>query len=217
MQQDLSDITVVLDRSGSMESCRSDAEGGLNAFIETQKAQPGRARFTLVQFDHLYEVVHNGIPIADVPRCELVPRGNTALYDAIGRTINEIGARLAALPEVERPGLVCVVILTDGLNNASREFSSDQVKKMIGHQQAAYKWQFTYLGANQDAFVVADAIGVNRVSAANYTPGTSKEAFAGAANNVARMRSASAGGQSVSNRYTEDEVKAMAEDPDGSK
>src|SRR5256885_1489485 len=113
MRNDLTDITVVMDRSGSMNSCRSDAEGGLNAFIKEQKELPGEALFTLVQFDTEYEVVHKAKPIKDVPKCILTPRGGTALLDALGRTIHQTGDRLLAFPEHQRPALVCFVIITD--------------------------------------------------------------------------------------------------------
>jgi hypothetical protein len=160
VRQDLTDITVVMDRSGSMEACRTDAEGGLNQFVEDQKRQGGEALFTLVQFDHEYEFVHKGVPVRDVPRLTLVPRGSTALLDALGRAIVETGERLTAMPEADRPGLVVFVILTDGGENASREYTRAKVKEMVEHQQNAYKWKFTYLGANQDAFAEAGSIGI---------------------------------------------------------
>lgn len=211
MRKDLTDITVVLDRSGSMQSIRKDAEGGLNAFIEAQKAQPGEARFSLVQFDHEYELVHSGVPIRDVPRCLLAPRGGTALLDAVGRTINDIGARLAALPEADRPGLVVVVIVTDGQENQSREFTRERVREMIAHQSDVYKWQFTYLGANQDAFAEAHKIGIASVTTANFAPANSRKAFDAAAANVARMRSCSAAGGDVQSHYTSAERASLTE------
>src|SRR5262249_34920935 len=152
MRKDLTDITVVVDRSGSMAACQSDAEGGLNTFINEQKRLPGESLFTLVQFDTEYEFVHKGIPIRDVPPYHLVPRGSTALLDAVGRAIIETGERLRNMKEADRPGLVVFVILTDGQENSSREFQLAKIKEMVQHQQDVYKWQFTYLGANQDAF-----------------------------------------------------------------
>src|SRR6185437_887189 len=112
------DITIVLDRSGSMEVIADDTVGGFNQFLKEQKKVPGKALLTLVQFDHEYQFVHQAVPIGSVPlltRKTYVPRGSTALLDAIGRAINETGQRLAALPEPERPGNVIVMILTDGL------------------------------------------------------------------------------------------------------
>jgi hypothetical protein len=210
MRNDLSDITVVLDRSGSMSLCKDDAEGGLNDFIKRQKEGPGSASFTLVQFDNVYEFVHRAVPIAQVPHCPLVPRGSTALLDAVGRAIAETGERLGAMPEADRPGLVVFVIVTDGQENASKEFTLDKVKEMIRHQQDVYKWQFTFLGANQDAFAAGGRMGVAAAGIANYAQAGA--AFRASASNVVRMRTASAGGQSVSNYYTEDEQKEMAGD-----
>ncbi len=208
MRQDLTDITVVLDRSGSMHACQSDSEGGLNRFIADQKKLPGAAVFTLVQFDTEYEFVHRAVPIRDVPHCPLVPRGNTALLDAVGRAIVETGERLAKTPEKDRPGLVAFVILTDGQENSSREFSLARVREMISHQQDVYKWQFTYLGANQDAFAEAGSLGIAG-AAANITNQTHQAAWAAASAHTGRMREAARLNMRVVNQYTAEEKKAM--------
>ena len=171
MRTDLTDITMVIDRSGSMQSIQSDAEGGINSFIEQQKQEPGEANVTLVQFDSEYEFVHSGVPIRQVPAFRLVPRGSTALLDAVGRAINETGARLAAMDEAQRPGLVVFVIVTDGEENSSREFTRDQIRKMVEHQQSAYKWQFTFLAANQDAFAAGGSMGIAQDGIAAYSMG----------------------------------------------
>jgi hypothetical protein len=209
MRQDLTDITVVMDRSGSMEACRTDAEGGLNQFVSDQKKQGGEALFTLVQFDTEYEFVHKGVPVRDVPRLTLVPRGSTALYDALGRAIVETGERLTAMPEADRPGLVVFVILTDGLNNASREYTRAKVKEMVEHQQTAYKWQFTYLGANQDAFVEAKGLGIPAAASASYGIGSTREVMGLVSSKVSDMRSASAGGTEVDCSYSDEEREAV--------
>ena len=99
MNENLTDITLVMDRSGSMEARRRDAEGGVNTFIQEQAREPGEAVLTLVQFDTEYEVVHNGVAIHEVPRFTLRPRGATALLDAVGRAILETGKRLEAMPD----------------------------------------------------------------------------------------------------------------------
>lgn len=208
MRADLTDITVVVDRSGSMASCRKDAVGGLNTFIDEQKKQPGEAIFTLVQFDNEYEFVHKGIPLKDVPACDLVPRGGTALLDAVGRAIAETGARLKAMPEDQRPGLVVFVILTDGGENASREFTSEAVRSMIETQTNTYKWQFTFLGANQDSFAAAGSIGIAKGGTANYA--NTSAAFSGTSSKVTRMRSASLNAAPIDNTYTPQELSAMA-------
>lgn len=209
MRTDLTDITVVLDRSGSMASCRADAEGGLNTFIDKQKKEPGSAIFTLVQFDDKYDFVHRGIPISEVPKCTLEPRGSTALLDAVGKAIAETGQRLKAMPENQRPGLVVFVIVTDGGENSSVEYRKDQIKQMIALQQNVYKWQFTFLGANQDAFAEAGSLAIHTAGIANYEACRSPQAFAAAGSNVARMRQMTALGQDVINAFTDEELKSM--------
>jgi hypothetical protein len=211
MQLDLTDIVVVLDRSGSMQACKGDAEGGLNSFVEDQKKRPGRANFTLVQFDTEYEFVHRGVPISQVPPFTLVPRGWTALLDAVGRAIIETGDRLAKTPEAQRPGLVALVIITDGLENSSKEFDKEQIKQLIQHQTEVYKWQFTFLGANQDAFAAAGGIGITADKAANFALRKTANAFAAASGNMARMRSAAAKGKEVICAYTDEEKAEMSD------
>ena len=170
MRSDLTDITLVVDRSGSMQSIREDAEGGVNAFLQEQAKQPGEALLTLVQFDTEYEFVHRGVPIKHVPAYTLMPRGNTALLDAVGRAINETGERLSKMAETDRPGLVVFVIMTDGLENSSQEFTKAQIKQQIEEQQSKYSWQFTFLGANQDAFAEAGGMGIGYHGAARICP-----------------------------------------------
>ena len=210
MNNNLTDITVVLDRSGSMASCRADAEGGLNTFVETQSQQPGDALFTLVEFDDQYNFVHKGVPIKKVPPYNLVPRGRTALLDAIGRAINETGQRLGKMPESDRPGLVVFAILTDGGENASTEFNGAQVRAMIEDQTKEQNWQFTYLGANQDAFAVAGAMGIKAESTMNYSTAKSEQTFRSLSANTTRMRATKSLGGKVVSEYTEDERNSSA-------
>ena len=209
MNQNLTDITLVVDRSGSMQAIRADAEGGVNAFIADQARQPGEALLTLVQFDTNYDFVHSGIPVKQAPKYELVPRGATALLDAVGRAINETGARLAKLPENDRPGLVVFVVMTDGQENSSLEFTKSQIKQMIEHQQSAYNWQFTFLGANQDAFAEAEAMGMALAGAANFSADKVDGALRGTSAKVARMRQQLMARDRVSNEFTEEERNKM--------
>jgi hypothetical protein len=188
-------IAVLLDRSGSMESVKSDTEGGFNAFIDTQRAEPGDARVTLAQFDTQYEVVYTNWPIGDVPRLDLQPRGGTALYDALGRLITDVGAELAALPEGERPGTVVVVVLTDGHENSSHEWTHDAVGAAIRRQEDEYAWNFLFLGANMDAVQIGTALGIqaDRSMTWDTTGGGVVNAMASAGAFVARKRSAPVG------------------------
>ncbi len=209
MRSDLTDVTLVVDRSGSMESVRTDAEGGVNAFIQEQAKQPGEALLTLVQFDTEYEFVHRAVPMQKVPPYVLTPRGWTALLDAVGKAINETGERLAKMAEKDRPGLVVFVILTDGLENSSKEFSKAQIKQMIERQQSQYNWKFTFLGANQDAFAEAGSLGIDPAAAANYAPSKVNAAWRGTCVMVSRMRTQQRAGEAVSNAFTETEREEM--------
>lgn len=170
MRNDLTDITVVLDRSGSMDAIKSDMEGGFNTFIEEQRKVPGECRVTLVQFDseNPYEVVYQNRHVREVTPLNLSPRGATPLRDALGRAIEDTGARLRNMPEAERPGLVIVVVITDGLENASKEWSREAVRAAVKRQENDYAWKFVYLGANQDAITEASKIGIAAHSALSY-------------------------------------------------
>lgn len=210
MRDDLTDITLVVDRSGSMNSIRDDAEGGVNALIAQQAAEEGDARLTLVQFDQEYEFVCSGTPIGEVPPYRLRPRGSTALLDAVGRAINETGARLADLPEAERPGLVVFVVMTDGQENSSREFTRAQVREMIQHQQDVYNWHFTFLGADASAFAEAGGMGIDQQGVAQFSKQRVSQAYAGTSSKVARMRQQRRTGQAVDNSYTQAELDDMS-------
>jgi len=209
MRTDLTDITLVVDRSGSMAEIREDAEGGVNTFIQEQAREQGEVLLTLVQFDTEYEFVHKGVPIGEVPAYRLSPRGMTALLDAVGRAMNETGERLAGLDESQRPGLVIIVVMTDGLENSSKEFTKAQVKQMIEHQQSAYQWHFTFLGANQDAFAEAEAMGMHADAAACYAPSKVADAYMATSEKVKRMRTQRRTGQAVRNTFTDDERQQM--------
>ncbi len=208
-KKNLTDITVVLDRSGSMSSIKQEAENGLNHFISEQKGLPGYANFTLVKFDTEYEVTHKGVNIQEVGECRIEPRGMTALLDAVGRTINETGERLNNLGEASKPGLIVFVIVTDGCENSSHEFTKSQIKTMVEKQQSTYDWQFTFLGANQDAFSEAASIGIPNISTMTYSPDKAQDVFYAASSNVGRMRSASAKSELVNNCYTAEESESV--------
>lgn len=209
MRSDLTDITLVIDRSGSMQSIRNDAQGGINAFIAGQNQTPGDVLVTLVQFDTEYEFLHCGVPVGDVPAYVLEPRGSTALLDAVGRAINETGARLAKLPESERPGLVIFVVMTDGEENSSREFTKAQIKQMIEHQQNVFSWQFTFLGANQDSFAEAGSMGFAPSGTADFSATKVAGAWSATLAKVSRMRKARTDGDTVDNSFTQDERDEM--------
>jgi len=160
------EIVYILDRSGSMNSIRQDVIGGFNGFIEEQRKLSGKLKdkvnFTLVLFDHEYEVPIEGkelLSIAPISRDDFVPRGSTAMYDAIGRAISETKQRIS----LGTP--VLVVIHTDGYENASEEWNQKQVFDLIQEQT---DWEFLYLGANQDAMAVGGSMGLSSHQTMNY-------------------------------------------------
>lgn len=209
MRNDLTDITVVLDRSGSMASVADDTRGGFDTFVADQKKAPGEAVLTLVQFDGTYEFVHSAKPIREVPKLDFQPRGSTALLDAIGRAINETGERLSKMRESDLPGKVVFVILTDGQENASHEFTRNKINEMITRQRNDYKWEFVFLGANQDAIQEARAIGISTLNAMNYahTGKGMSAAFSATSANLTAVR----GGVVETMMYSADQKKEAVE------
>lgn len=181
-KQDLTEIMFILDRSGSMNSVRQDAIGGFNSFIEKQRKQPGEAKVTVALFDDYYEVVQDGVDLKDVKLLDettYVPRGMTALYDAVGRTFNVVGARLASTAEEDRPSKVIAVVITDGAENASKEFRGTKVKEMIAHQREKYGWEVIFIGADESSMSGASNMGLGMTRgaggqsvSASYSMGT---------------------------------------------
>jgi hypothetical protein len=163
MKKDLTEIMVILDRSGSMDYIKQDAIGGFNAFVEAQKNVPGKANISLIQFDDKYEENYISKPLKKVQKLNnktYVPRGMTALLDAIGRAVVGLGAKLAAQPESERPSKVIVAIITDGQENASKEYNSQHIKDMIKEQEDKYSWEFVYLSSDLSAMSDAVSYGI---------------------------------------------------------
>jgi uncharacterized protein YegL len=218
MKQNLTQITIVLDRSGSMSSVRDATISGFNEFVEGQKKAPGEANLTLIQFDdgNPYEVVFDK-PVADVPKLTVetyVPRGGTPLHDALGRTMVSLGAKLKKMPEAERPEKVVIVTMTDGLENMSREYTAVQVADMIKHQREVYKWEFLFLGANQDAILTGERLNIPRGQTITYAPSAAgtHNTFAATLANVVRYRGGVTG-QSVA--YTDLQRKEAMEEDEG--
>lgn len=168
----LSLVAALLDRSGSMNGIADDTRGGFDSFIAKERESDGETKVTLAQFDDRYELVYSSKPIVDVPSLVLEPRGMTALYDAVGRLVTEIGAELAALPEDERPGSVTVLVMTDGHENASAEWTNTAVRELIASQERDYQWDFVFLGSNIDAVEVGAALGFARDKSMTYVSTT---------------------------------------------
>lgn len=205
MRTNHTDITIVLDRSGSMSSVANDTIGGMNRFLDDQRKAPGTATITLHQFDDLFETPIKAQDVKSAPNLTsetFVPRGNTALLDAIGRAIGDTGARMEASGEQDRAEKVVFVIITDGQENASHEYNHGKVFEMIEHQREKYSWMFVFLGANQDAIKTASSLGMRGGAAMTYAhnkAGT-QSAFASTGKNLSALRTniSRAGGQSVS-------------------
>ena len=163
-QGDRTHFSVILDRTGSMESIREDTIGGFNGFLREQQAQPSPATLTLVQFDSQdpYEVLQKFAPIGQVPPltpATYVPRASTPLFDAIGRGINDLAARLDAMGAEQRPARIVFVIVTDGQENASQEFTGEKVRAMLDERRKA-GWQFVFLSADEKAIRDGGCLGV---------------------------------------------------------
>jgi hypothetical protein len=211
MKDNFTRIAIILDRSGSMESCKESTVAGFNEFIRTQKEIPGEATVKLVQFDDQYETVFDK-PLKECPELTqntFVPRGSTALLDAQGRTIVELGQELAALAEHERPAKVIVVTLTDGMENASKEFNLERIGAMIRKQRDKYNWDFVFLGANQDAVATAAAMSIPLPSAMSYS--TSKAGVAATMAAVSHYVGAARKGKAAA-FSAEDRESAMEKD-----
>ena len=173
MKNNITELVFILDRSGSMAGLVSDTIGGFNSMIARQKQESGTAYVTTVLFDTRLERIHDRLALEDVPALtdqDYVPGGCTALLDAIGETVRHI-ARIHkyARPE-DVPEKTVVVITTDGLENASRLYRLDEIKKLIEHEQEKYGWEFLFLGANIDAVETAGSIGIRADRSANFMP-----------------------------------------------
>lgn len=176
-KQGLVEIIAVLDRSGSMYSITDDVIGGFNRFIEDQKQISKETLVTLILSDDEYIIVYAKCPISDVPLLTpavYVPRGWTALLDAIGHTIDTIGERLSTTPEPERPEKIIIVTMTDGLENSSRDYIRSQVFEKIKEQREVYSWEFLFLGAKQDAISEGGKLSIDQTHSASYAQTTTE-------------------------------------------
>lgn len=163
MKKNLTELVFILDRSGSMGGLESDTIGGFNGMITKQKKQEGEANVTTVLFDDQFEVIHDRFPIDVIKPLtaqEYYVRGCTALLDAIGKTVDKIKYIQKYLPEEMKAEKVIFVIITDGLENASKEYSYDKIRRVIERQKEKYGWEFLFLGANMDAVSEASKLGI---------------------------------------------------------
>ena len=173
MKKNLTELVFILDKSGSMSGLEKDTIGGFNSLLEQQRKVDGECVITTVLFDNRYELLHDRIDIRAVQPItgkEYFVGGSTALLDAIGRTIHKIDTAQKNTTEDYRAEKVMFVIITDGEENASRHFSSAQIRQMIQHQKERYGWEFIFLGANIDAVETAGRFGIDADRAVDYVP-----------------------------------------------
>ena len=171
MNRDLTEMVFILDRSGSMAGLESDTIGGFNAMVEKQKKEPGDALLSVVLFDDRSEVIYDRVDIRKAEPMtdrQYYVRGSTALLDAVGEAIHHIGNVHKYAREEDRPAKTVFVITTDGMENASRRYSAEKVRKMIEHEKEKYGWEFLFLGANIDAVETAGRFGIDSSRAVRY-------------------------------------------------
>ena len=157
------ELIMILDRSGSMADIVDDAIGGLNTFLDQQKQQSGKTTVSIVLFDDQFEKPYDGVDVQTIPAFDTksyVPRGMTALLDAIGRTVSEASERINKLPDADKPGVVICVILTDGMENASKDWTKEKVLELTEKKTKDDHWDFLYLASGQDAIQTGSGIGV---------------------------------------------------------
>lgn len=176
MRESLTELIIILDTSGSMADIEKDMIGALNGLLDDQRKEPGEIRVTYTRFDTVVDEVCSGRAINDIKKIDFRANGGTALYDAIAQTVNNVGKRLAATPESDRPAKVVCIVVTDGGENSSKEYTrynggAAKVKNIIEHQKSKYNWVFTFLGADQDAIVAGAEIGISASHSANFTKG----------------------------------------------
>ena len=167
----MTELGFILDRSGSMAGLEKDTIGGFNSMLEKQRKEPGDAVVSTVLFDNQAEVIHDRVALADVPNLtdrEYYVRGCTALLDAVGGAIHHIGNVHKYARREDVPEKTLFIITTDGMENASRRYTYDKVRRMIEHEKEKYGWEFLFLGANIDAAAEAKRFGIDESMAANY-------------------------------------------------
>lgn len=194
-------IGLVVDRSGSMSGIAQDMNGGIQQLLR-DRIGDDKVLVDVATFDTVVEFVETDATPADIVSAEYcVPRGSTALNDAIGQMINRLGNKFKTMSEDQRPGNVIVVIVTDGMENASREYTAEQIKKMVEQQTSEWGWVFTYLAANVDAFATGAGYGFDRGQTIAYAASSvgTQNVWDAASANIGRVAKGSRSG------YTEDE------------
>jgi hypothetical protein len=211
MKQGYTHITILLDRSGSMGSVANDVRGGIETFLNEQKLVPGECTISIHQFDDKFEVDHNFTPINEVSsQVDFSPRGSTALFDSVAKSIIETGEVLKNMQEENRPEKVIMVIFTDGSENASREYSRSAVKNMIQEQTDKYNWTFTFLGANIDAVGVGASLNIGMQNSVTYDVHNTQAMYSILSSKTVMARSAGYSAKDAMSFNDEDRETAIA-------
>lgn len=213
MNKNLTDLTLIVDRSGSMGfgDFHLDMQGGIKTLINEQKEVDGDCNLTLIEFDNQYDVLQEGVDIKKFENYKLVPRGGTALCDAVGKGINSVGKRLCDMKEEDRPATVIFVIITDGGENASSEYTKEQIQDMVKKQENEFNWKFVFLGAEIDAFSEAGGIGVKHGSTTSFSKKNTQAAYSMTSNKMSSIRGMAAEGQDMNFEYSASERSALNE------
>jgi len=188
-------IVILRDRSGSMWEVKGDVDGALAAFLSEQKAVPGKATITLADFNSAYETVYSAENIQDAEVSPLEPAGCTALLDAVGRGIRDTDSYLSGLGDSGKPDLVIVVIITDGMENASREYTRTGVKNLIEARTKESGWRFSFLAAGVDAFSEANSLGISKGNTMQYKndPDGVRQVYCCASQSITSLRTGAIG------------------------
>lgn len=197
-------LALIVDRSGSMSPIAGDMNGAIRELLKEQAKEPGDLLIDITTFDQEIELPYLNAKAEDITEDVIMPRGMTALLDAIGITITGLGTKLRVLPEKDRPGKVIVVVVTDGYENASQEYTREQVKKMVEEQTDKWGWTFMYLAANVDAFATGGGMGFRTGQTMSYaaTGQTVSAGYGGLHANISRSRAGDESG------FTADEREA---------
>lgn len=202
MNNNLTELVVIMDRSGSMWPLADDTVNGFNSLIEKQKEDTnGDVHVTVVLFNTSFNVLYDCVDIKEIPKMtskDYFPSGGTALLDAVGSTITSVGKRLADTPEEERPANVMFVITTDGYENSSKEYDQKQIADMIEHQKTKYSWTFMFLGANIDAENVGKSYNIDYAKTYTASSVGTKSVFRSVDSALVSMKKASADGETIS-------------------
>ena len=217
MKRGYTHISVIIDKSGSMSSTKTDTIGGFNTFLKEQQDVDGTGTLTLIQFDDQYEVHENMSPLEnaeDLTSKTYSPRGSTALLDAIGKTINTTEANLKELSDDEQPEKVIFVVITDGYENASREFNKSQISEMVKRHEEDDEWDFVFIGANMDSIAEGGSMGVRACNTLNYcaTGEGTRNLYKGLSDNMTSYRCSTSRGKGGKIGFFENEEDALKVD-----